>query len=96
MFLLAQILLYTQGTVVSTTLGFAKSWQKLLQNIKYINILISSQNVVLANKNMGFDLWKQPPYPIYFQAWVWNVTNSENVINGEKPYLVQRGPYTYR
>lgn len=58
---------------------------------------LTLENVVLANKNMGFNLWKQPPYPIYFQAWVWNVTNSENVTTkGEKPYLVQRGPYTYR
>ncbi|KAL4230682.1 Lysosome membrane protein 2 [Mactra antiquata] len=39
--------------------------------------------------------WDHNPTPIYFQIWVWNITNPVEVKQGLKPSLQQSGPYTY-
>jgi len=39
--------------------------------------------------------WEVPPVPIYFQVWLWECVNVDDVIRGTKPMIVQRGPFTY-
>jgi lysosome membrane protein 2 len=40
---------------------------------------------------------KEPPVPIYFQIWVFDLMNPIEVVqNGAKPALMQKGPYTFR
>lgn len=39
--------------------------------------------------------WEVPPVPIYFQIWLWECDNVLDVLNGGKPIIFQRGPFTY-
>ena len=48
------------------------------------------------NGSEAYPLWQHPPIPIYMQVWVFDCTNSDDVIAGAKPNVTQRGPYTYR
>ncbi|CAF2067162.1 unnamed protein product [Rotaria magnacalcarata] len=41
------------------------------------------------------DSWKTPPVPVYLQFWLWECVNAMDVIQGTKPFIVQRGPFTY-
>ena len=41
------------------------------------------------------DSWSTPPVPIYLQFWLWECVNVGEVLRGAKPYVVQRGPFTY-
>ena len=52
---------------------------------------------VNLNSSETYKNWVKNPVPIFFQIWMWNLTNREEVQEGtEKPSIVQRGPYTYR
>lgn len=57
---------------------------------------ITKSNIVLSNQGIGYGFWKEPPFPIKMQFWVWNLTNPDEVMKGDKPKLQQIGPYTYR
>ncbi|XP_072352417.1 lysosome membrane protein 2c isoform X2 [Scyliorhinus torazame] len=54
------------------------------------------KEVQLRNDTVTFETWKNPPPPIYMQFYFFNVTNPTEVLNGGKPYLEEKGPYTYR
>lgn len=43
-----------------------------------------------------YSAWIHPPMPIYFKIHLFNVTNPEDVANGDKPRLVEMGPYVFR
>lgn len=64
--------------------------------VRFFFFFSSTQNVVLAYKKTGFDSWVNPPFPIYFKVWMWNLTNADDVLKGAKPNVTQVGPYTYR
>ncbi|XP_025087249.1 lysosome membrane protein 2-like isoform X1 [Pomacea canaliculata] len=45
----------------------------------------------------SYNDWVSPPAPIFFQIWVFDVTNHDEVLKlGAKPNLNQIGPFTYR
>ncbi|KAI4536121.1 hypothetical protein MG293_013513 [Ovis ammon polii] len=56
----------------------------------------SQRNIVLRNGSETFDSWKKSPLPVYTQFYFFNVTNPEEILNGETPWLEEVGPYTYR
>ena len=49
----------------------------------------------LSVDSSQLDSWETPPVPIYLQFWLWECVNVDDVIQGTKPMLVQRGPFTY-
>ncbi|XP_064640909.1 lysosome membrane protein 2-like [Lineus longissimus] len=58
------------------------------------------KNVYLTDSPGGpseaYKMWMKPTVPIYMQFYVFDVVNPAEVLTGEKPFLVQKGPYTYR
>ncbi len=42
-------------------------------------------------------MWEEPPIDMYIKVYLFNITNSEEVLNNEaKPILQQCGPYTFK
>ncbi|KAL4004813.1 tudor domain-containing protein 1/4/6/7 [Sarotherodon galilaeus] len=54
------------------------------------------KQVVLKNGTDAFEAWKDPPAYIYMQFYFFNLTNPQEVLDGERPAVVEIGPYTYR
>ncbi|KAM8829071.1 lysosome membrane protein 2c isoform 1-T1 [Spinachia spinachia] len=54
------------------------------------------KEVVLKNGTEAFEAWKSPPAPVYMQFYFFNLTNPVEVLNGDRPAVVEIGPYTYR
>ncbi|XP_038139578.1 lysosome membrane protein 2c [Cyprinodon tularosa] len=52
--------------------------------------------VVLRNGTDAFEAWLDPPAPVYMQFYFFNLTNPEEVLKGERPAVMEIGPYTYR
>lgn len=50
---------------------------------------------MIKNGSQVYDMWRKPTIPIYFQVYVFDLQNPQEVINGARPYLKERGPYTY-
>lgn len=55
-----------------------------------------SKQVPLNKKGQIYKQWKNPKVPIYFQVWAFDIVNHLEVLQGEKPAVIQKGPYTYR
>lgn len=64
--------------------------------VTHCPLLPSPQQVVLENGTEAFDAWKDPPAPIYMQFYFFNLTNPLEALDGERPAVVEIGPYTYR
>ncbi|KAK3099881.1 hypothetical protein FSP39_011128 [Pinctada imbricata] len=59
--------------------------------------MLTGATLPLVQGTSTYNDWVEPPVPIYFQIWVYDVINPEEVVNkGERPAVVQKGPYTYR
>lgn len=43
-----------------------------------------------------FDKWRKMPVPLDFKIYVFNVTNRDEINNGELPKLAEVGPYVYK
>ncbi|XP_061822459.1 lysosome membrane protein 2c [Nerophis lumbriciformis] len=56
----------------------------------------AKREVVLRNGTVAFDAWENPPAPIYMQFYFFNLTNPLEVLDGDRPAVVEIGPYTYR
>lgn len=54
------------------------------------------KQVILKNDTDAFEAWKDPPAHIYMQFYFFNLTNPQEVLDGERPAVVEIGPYTYR
>ncbi|CAF0919380.1 unnamed protein product [Brachionus calyciflorus] len=53
------------------------------------------ENVVIKNGSDAYKFWLDPPATIYRKYYLFDVRNPLEVEKGEKPQLVQMGPYTY-
>jgi len=40
-------------------------------------------------------MWTDPPSKIYRKFYLFDVKNPSEIIKGAKPFLVEKGPYTY-
>ena len=40
--------------------------------------------------------WQDPSVPIYLQFFMFDIANPMEAMQGERPYLAQKGPYSYR
>ena len=54
------------------------------------------QSVIISNTSELWNTWVDPAIPIYMQFYMFNLSNPEEVKQGGKPFVVQKGPYTYR
>lgn len=54
------------------------------------------QSVVLVEGGATYEIWKDTPIPVYMQFYMFDVKNPDEVLQGKKPFVLQRGPYTYR
>uniref|UniRef100_UPI00398F43C6 lysosome membrane protein 2-like n=1 Tax=Pristiophorus japonicus TaxID=55135 RepID=UPI00398F43C6 len=75
--------------IVSIALLVANVFLTIVQN--YVK-----KEVQLRNGTVAFENWENPPPPIYMQFYFFNVTNPGEVLDGGKPFLEEKGPYTYR
>ncbi|KAI9524716.1 hypothetical protein NQZ68_016725 [Dissostichus eleginoides] len=57
---------------------------------------VVKKEVVLKNGTEAFEAWENPPAPIYMQFYFFNLTNPLEVLDGDRPAVVEIGPYTYR
>ncbi|CAC5419753.1 SCARB2 [Mytilus coruscus] len=67
-------------------------------SIPVVSYFIKKQvekTVIIKKGGVLYDLWKETPIPIYMQFYMFNVTNVYEILNGGKPYVTQKGPYTY-
>ncbi|CAL9683303.1 unnamed protein product [Knipowitschia caucasica] len=61
----------------------------------FLQTLVKKE-VILKNGTEAFNAWESPPAPIYMQFYFFNLTNPFEVLDGERPAVVEIGPYTYR
>ncbi|CAM9274124.1 unnamed protein product, partial [Lampetra planeri] len=54
------------------------------------------KNVQLREGGFTYDIWKDVPVEFHMSVYVWDITNPRQVVRGDKPKLVQRGPFVYR
>ncbi|KAL5011838.1 hypothetical protein ScPMuIL_010389 [Solemya velum] len=52
--------------------------------------------VKIQNGTDTYDKWLSPPYPVYFQVWAYDVLNPSDIVQGKKPVVAEKGPYTYK
>ncbi|KPI91086.1 Sensory neuron membrane protein 1 [Papilio xuthus] len=54
------------------------------------------KNVQIENSSKMFEKWRKLPMPLTFKVYVFNISNPEEVSEGEKPRLQEIGPYVYK
>ena len=54
------------------------------------------KNVILRDGSQLYTMWRNPTIPIYLQFYAFDLTNSYEVLRGDRPSFTQKGPYTYR
>lgn len=57
--------------------------------------IVFLQMIRLEPGNDVWNAWSDVKAPIFLHAYVFNITNHEDVLNGETPKLVELGPYVY-
>jgi scavenger receptor class B, member 1 len=45
---------------------------------------------------MLYKLWRDTPVPLTIAFYVFDLVNENEFVNGNKPHLVQRGPFVYK
>ena len=55
-----------------------------------------NEDLVLKPDSEGYKQWKDPSVPIYLQFFMFDVMNPDEAKQGAKPFVVQRGPFSYR
>lgn len=53
------------------------------------------KNLILRPGSHGFKIWRKSTIPIYASYYFFNILNAEEVKHGKRPFVEQRGPYSY-
>ncbi|CAG9800444.1 unnamed protein product [Chironomus riparius] len=67
----------------------------ILASVPWLNYFIL-KNLRLWNDTLSFHYWQRPGVIRLTKVYIFNVTNPEGFLNGEKPKLVEVGPFVYR
>ncbi|XP_058827375.1 scavenger receptor class B member 1 [Topomyia yanbarensis] len=67
----------------------------ILSSVPWLNIFIM-RNLRLWNGTLSFHYWQRPGVTRLTKVYIFNVTNPEGFLAGEKPKLVEVGPFVYR
>uniref|UniRef100_UPI0040385A08 scavenger receptor class B member 1 isoform X1 n=2 Tax=Callospermophilus lateralis TaxID=76772 RepID=UPI0040385A08 len=54
------------------------------------------KNVRIDPSSLSFSMWKEIPVPFYLSVYFFEVLNPEEILQGGKPEVQERGPYVYR
>ncbi|CAK9832022.1 Scavenger receptor class B member 1 [Anthophora retusa] len=58
--------------------------------------LVLNREIALREGGRTFNWWREPPVTPRLSVYIYNVTNADEFLNdGEKPVLVELGPYVY-
>ena len=53
--------------------------------------------MTLTNGSAAFSEWSAPTAPVLYRFYLFSVDNAEDVLErGEKPRLVEKGPYVFQ
>ncbi|VDQ08462.1 unnamed protein product [Trichobilharzia regenti] len=52
-----------------------------------------SKKLAIIPGNEVYDNWLSPSVPVYFSVYLYNLTNPEEVLNGDRPKFSEVGPY---
>ncbi|TKS84570.1 Lysosome membrane protein 2 85 kDa lysosomal membrane sialoglycoprotein [Collichthys lucidus] len=85
------------GTGVVSILMLILGISLVLSNVfpHFVQSLVTKE-IILKNGTEAFEAWENPPAPIYMQFYFFNLTNPLEVLDGDRPAVVEIGPYTYR
>ncbi|XP_076618652.1 epithelial membrane protein isoform X1 [Colletes latitarsis] len=62
---------------------------------KLVDVLMNRE-IALREGGRTFDWWREPPLSPQLSVYIYNVTNADEFLNdGEKPVLMELGPYVY-
>ncbi|CAO1331993.1 unnamed protein product [Diamesa tonsa] len=67
----------------------------ILSSVPWLNYFIL-KNLRLWNGTLSFHYWQRPGVIRLTKVYIFNVTNPEGFLIGEKPKLVEVGPFVYR
>ncbi|RZF33843.1 hypothetical protein LSTR_LSTR008966 [Laodelphax striatellus] len=67
----------------------------VLSSIPWLDYLII-KNLRLWNNTLSYHYWQKPGVLRLTKVFIFNVTNPEGFLSGEKPRLNEIGPFTYR
>nr|APZ81422.1 sensory neuron membrane protein 2a [Adelphocoris lineolatus] len=70
-------------------LFFATSGTDMMINSKI------KKGIVLEEGSEGLKRFQKTPFPLEFKVFLFNITNTDDVMMGGKPVLTEMGPYTY-
>ncbi|KAM7051185.1 scavenger receptor class B member 1 isoform 2-T2 [Molossus nigricans] len=54
------------------------------------------KNVRIDPSSLSFNMWKEIPIPFYLSIYFFDIVNSQEILQGQKPQVRERGPYVYR
>ncbi|KAM9306203.1 scavenger receptor class B member 1-like [Pholidichthys leucotaenia] len=57
---------------------------------------IAKSMVIHPENELTYTMWKDMPVPLFMLVYFFNILNPQEILNGEKPMVEQRGPYVYR
>ncbi|CAD7002637.1 unnamed protein product [Ceratitis capitata] len=67
----------------------------MLSTIPWLDYFIL-KNLQLWNDTLSFHYWQRPGVVRLTKVYIYNVTNPDGFLNGEKPRLTEVGPFVYR
>lgn len=66
------------------------------QNYSILIVYLISQNLRLWNDTLSYHYWQRPGVIRLTKVYIYNVTNPDGFLSGEKPKLQEVGPFVYR